>query len=429
MARIVLATVGSLGDLHPFIAIGKSLAARGDHVLLAVPEDGVAKVRAAGLDAAPILPSYATICDLLGMSQTQVAARILADTQFVIDNILLPTLQTSTAALDELAAGADVLVGSIFAFAAEIVAEKRRLPLATVVLQPMTLFSAWQPPSAPQFEMMRHNPRTGLGRGWNRLFFSLARTALRRRYAKRIDAIRAEHGLGPNSGAPMLDHGPATTAILCCWSTVLGGLPPDAPRSASLVGFPFYDSESGPEEPLAPALNAFLRGGDPPLIFTLGSFAVAAPGYFYEEAAAASRALGRRALMLTGQPESPRIDGDCMFMTYAPHSAVFPHAAAVIHHGGVGTTGQAIRAGRPQIVVPHFGDQFDNAARLQSAGMSQTVRREDFACERAARTIAQLLSDPGKTSAAKRAALIIAGEDGAAEAARQIARIAMAARP
>jgi rhamnosyltransferase subunit B len=423
MARIVLATIGSLGDLHPFIAIGRLLASQGEQVLLTVPEDGVAKVRAAGLDAAPILPSYATICERLGMSKEGVAARVLADPNFVIDEVLLPSLRTSTAALDELAADADVLVGSIFAFAAEIVAEKRRLPLATVMLQPMTLFSAWHPPTAPRFELMRHNPRTSLGRSWNRAFFSLARTMLRRRHAKRIDAVRAEHGLGSSEGAPMLDHGSATAVVLCCWSSALGPLPPDAPGNAALVGFPFFDSESGSEEVLAPELDAFLRGGDPPLIFTLGSFAVASAGRFYEEAAAASRTLGKRALMLTGQPGPPRLGGDCLFMNYAPHSAVFPQAAAVIHHGGIGTTGQALCAGRPQIVVPHFGDQFDNAARLQSAGIGLTVRRKQFERPLAARVISRVLSTPDMTNAAQRAARIIAGEDGAAGAAHRIASL------
>ena len=423
MARIVLATIGSLGDLHPFIAIGKSLAAQGEQVLLAVPEDAVAKVRAAGLDAAPILPSYAIICERLGMSQEEAAARVLADTNFVIDEILLPSLHASTAALDELAADADILVGSIFAFAADIVAEKRCLPLVTVVLQPMTLFSSWQPPTAPRFEMMRHKPRTRLGRGWNRTFFSLARTMLRRRHAKQIDAVRAEHGLGPSEGAPMLDHGPATAAVLCCWSSVLGALPPDAPSNAALVGFPFFDSESGAEEAMDPELDAFLCRGDPPLIFTLGSFAVASAGRFYAEAAAAARALGKRALLLTGQPAPPLLDGDCLFMNYAPHSAVFPHAAAVIHHGGIGTTGQALRAGCPQIVVPHFGDQFDNAARLQSAGIGLTVRRSQFESACVTNAISRALSVPNIRNAAQRAAQIIAGEDGSARAADSISSL------
>ncbi|MBB4839839.1 UDP:flavonoid glycosyltransferase YjiC (YdhE family) [Sphingomonas kyeonggiensis] len=134
MARIILVTIGSLGDLHPFIAIGQGLTARGEQVLMAVPEDGVEKVRAAGLEAVSILPSYASICDRLGMGEEHLAARILADSSFVIDKILMPSLRSSTAALDRLAAGADVIASSIFAFAGEIVAEKRGLPLASDVL-------------------------------------------------------------------------------------------------------------------------------------------------------------------------------------------------------------------------------------------------------------------------------------------------------
>lgn len=427
MARVVLATIGSLGDLHPFIAIGKALAAQGAQVLLAVPEDGLAKVRGAGLDAAAILQSYASICDRLGLTTEQAAARVIADTDFVIDEILIPALAESTRALDALAADADVLASSVFALAADIVAEKRGLPLAAVVLQPMTLFSAWHPPTAPRFELMRHHPRTALGLGWNQALFSLARSVLRRRYGKRIDGVRAEHGLPAMRGAPMLDPGPATRVMLGCWSSVMGALPPDVPGEAALVGFPFFDSESGAEEALAPELSAFLGAGDAPLVFTLGSIVVASAGGFYEEAAVASRALGKRALLLTGQPGPPRLDGDCLSMGYAPHSAVFPRAAAVIHHGGIGTTGQALRAGKPQIVVPHFGDQFDNAARLGAAGIGLTVKRERFERDLAASTLSRLLADSNTRRAAEQAARTIAGEDGAAAAARRI--VALSGKP
>ncbi|GGE95623.1 glycosyltransferase [Sphingomonas prati] len=420
MARIVLVTIGSLGDLHPFIAIGRALVAQGHGVVLAVPEDGVAKVRGAGLDAAGILPGYRAICARVGLSAEAVAARILDDPNYVIDEILMPTLQSSTAALDALAVGADVIAGSIFALSAGIVAEKRGLPLASVVLQPMTLFSAWRPPAAPRFAMMRHDPRSVIGRGWNRAFFALARIALRRRHGARIDAVRAEHGLGPAAGAPMLDHGAATKAVLCCWSSALGMLPPDAPACAALVGFPFFDSESGGTEELAPEIEAFLRDGDAPIVFTLGSFAVAAPGGFYERAAEISRALGRRALLLTGQAGAARREGNCLFVGYAAHSAVFPRASIVVHHGGAGTTGQALRAGRPQVIVPHFGDQHDNAARVVAAGLGRTIGRGQFDLARGKAVIAGVLADRKMATRAEWVARHQVGDDGAAEAARRI---------
>lgn len=128
--------------------------------------------------------------------------------------------------------------------------------------------------------------------------------------------------------------------------------------------------------------------------------------------------------MLTGQPGSPRRDGDCLFMNYAPHSAVFPHAAAIVHHGGIGTTGQALGAGRPQIVVPHFGVQFDNAARLEAAGVGLTIHRERFKADQAVNCVPRVLALPAIADAADQAAQIVAGEDGAAEAARHTASLA-----
>jgi UDP:flavonoid glycosyltransferase YjiC (YdhE family) len=207
MPRIILTTIGSLGDLHPFIAIGRALAARGAQVLLAIPEDGVAKVRAAGLKAVPILPSAARICARLGIGAEAFAARIIADPNFVLDEVLMPALSESTAALDRLVGRGDVLAGSLFAFAAEIVAEKRGVPLATMILQPMTLFSVWRPPAAPRFEWMRHHPQGAVGRAWNHIVYALGRRMLRRRYGKMVDAVRARHGLGPRPGALLLDRG------------------------------------------------------------------------------------------------------------------------------------------------------------------------------------------------------------------------------
>jgi len=232
--------------------------------------------------------------------------------------------------------------------------------------------------------------------------------------AGQINAVRAEHGLTRMKNVPLVDHGPITRAVVCCWPKAMGVLPPDAPRSASLVGFPLFDSESGAEEAVLPELLDFLSAGDAPIVFTLGSVAVASPGRFYEEAAAASRMLGKRSLMLTGGSEPP-------FLGYAPHSIVFPHAAAVVHHGGIGTTGQTLRAGNVQIVVPHYGDQFDNAARLRRAGVGLTIRRARFERRHAANVISRALSDPSMASAAHRIALEIREDDGAAAAAHVIA--------
>jgi UDP:flavonoid glycosyltransferase YjiC (YdhE family) len=418
--RVVLASIGSLGDLHPFIAIGLSLKAMGVSVVLAVPADGVAKARAAGLDAMPILPSYASICERLGMTQAEVAGRIIADTNFVIDEILMPSLAHSVASLDALAAGADVMAGSIFTFAAGIVAEKQCLPFVPVILQPMTLFSTFQPPAASPFEIMRHAPGTSIERSWNAALYGLVKFVLRRRYTTRINDVRREYGLAPSRNSPLFDHGATTETTLCCWSSALGPLPADAPHHAHQVGFPFFDSEHGGDAEIAPELATFLDDGPPPLVFSLGSVAVASAGNFYSEAMAASRALGKRAVLLTGEQGPPRCEDGCLIMSYAPHSALFPRAEAIVHHGGIGTVGQALRAGRPQIIVPHFGDQFDNAARLVRLGLGGSIRRGNFTASNVVQILGKAIADPLMQRTAEGAAEKIAKENGASAAAEQI---------
>lgn len=420
--RIVLTTIGSLGDLHPFIAIALALRAHGFDPLLAVPTDHVAKAVAAGIEAVPVLPSFDAIRERMGLTGDEAVARVMGDMDVLFREILLPSLAESARALDAAAAGAVALVGSLFMFAAPIVAAKRGIPLVSAVLQPMTLFSAWDPPRTPEFRMFRGSPRTAAGRGWNRMLYALIRAALRRRYATRIDAVRAEHGLAALRPAVMFDDGdPALT--LGCYSPLFAPLPPDAPGTTHLIGFPMFDSDSGAPETLDPELESFLAAGPPPLVFTLGSFAVHAPGGFYAEAAVAAKRLGLRAVLLAGPQAAPSASGAILVRDYVPHSALFPRAAAIVHHGGIGTTGQALRAGRPQLVVPHMSDQHDNARRIERLGVGRSIAAGAFTADRAQPALAHLLADPPTTDRARALGEALGREDGAETAAGLIARL------
>lgn len=417
MLRIVLATIGSLGDLHPFIAIGLKLQARGHRVALAVPEDHVAKVRAAGLDTRAVMPSFETIRQRTGLSDRDAITRIMTDQGYLMDQVLMPSVADSVAALDPLLEDADLLVGSLFVFAARIAADKHAVPLVNVVLQPMALFSKGDPPRSPDFRVLAGPSPGPVGRWWNGVIYRIFRAVLRHRYARRIDAVRAEHGLPPSPEAVMQDAGRRAALTLCCYSPLFAPLPADAPPGAKAVGFAMFDSESGAPQALDPALAAFLAAGPPPLVFTLGSFAVFAPGGFYTQAAQAASLLGRRAVLLMGEGHSAP-PGDHIFAcAYAPHSLLFPHAAAIVHHGGAGTTGQALRAGKPQIVVPHMGDQYDNGARIARLGIGQVIPAKRFTAQRAADALSVLLSDAGCHAAAQRLGALIAAEDGAESAA------------
>ena len=162
-----------------------------------------------------------------------------------------------------------------------------------------------------------------------------------------------------------------------------------------LTGFPVFDSDTGAQEQLDPELEAFMAAGEPPIAFTLGSFAVYAPGDFYRESMDAALKMGRRALLLTGPGAPPPPHPSVMSRAYVPHSLVFPRASVIVHHGGIGTTGAALRAGKPQLVVPHLGDQADNGARIVRLGVGQMLQGKRYSGDRAAQIIGGAFSTDG----------------------------------
>ena len=139
----------------------------------------------------------------------------------------------------------------------------------------------------------------------------------------------------------------------------------------------------------------------------------------------------KRALLLVGadaDAKSKRLASEDMFIAgYAPHSQVFPRASAIVHHGGIGTVGQAMRAGKAQLICPMFADQRDNAERLSRLGIGTRLDHRRFTAERAAAVIDRLLGDFGVASRAAAIAASVTEEDGAGFVADQIAAMLHAA--
>jgi rhamnosyltransferase subunit B len=418
--KIVLATIGSLGDVHPFIALGHALKARGFSPVLAVPKDNVEKVERAGLPAHAILPGFAEMQTTLGMSEEESTRRMMRDPDFLVRRLFTHYLADSAKALDEICDDASAIVSTMFALAGPIVAEARGLPLIPVMLQPMAMMSAFDPPQTPDFWMMAQPPVGKLRLGWNRMFLRLIKTELRRRYAGQVNRVRRAYGLPPARLAPIF-QGPPPDArcVIGFYSEVLAPRQPDYPDNTVITGFPQFDSNSGAPETLDAELENFLTTGEAPIVFTLGSFAVHAPGKFYTQSIDAARELGRRALLLTGPGNFPSAP-DVLARPYAPHSLVFPHAAIVVHHGGVGTTGAAMRAGKPQLVVPHMGDQADHGARIQRLGLGYMLPANRYRAGRAAAILRRILADPAIARRAERVSQPILAENGAGRAAEAI---------
>jgi UDP:flavonoid glycosyltransferase YjiC (YdhE family) len=241
-----------------------------------------------------------------------------------------------------------------------------------------------------------------------------------------IDELRRQVGL-PASAHPFFEGQFTAAGTIALYSRVLGGPQPDHPRRTSIVGFAFYDAEYAGVTQLDSTLAAFLAQGKPPLVFTLGTSAVHDPGDFIEASLAAVARLGRRAVFVLDAEQTERwrkyASSNVMFCSYAPYSVLFPCAALVVHHGGVGTTAQALRAGRPQLIVPYLVDQPDNAARVQRLGVARTLSLRRYTAGNATKELNFLLHDPAVASRASRVAVEVAAEDGATAAAHVIAAV------
>jgi UDP:flavonoid glycosyltransferase YjiC (YdhE family) len=317
--------------------------------------------------------------------------------------------------LSEAVQGADLLVGHPLTFAASMVAETKKLPWASSLLAPIGFVSAYDPPvpaPAPWMEWMRP-----LGPLWHRAWFRLVRRSFRS-WTRPCDDLRAELGLPPRP-YPLFEDQHAPGLVLALFSKVLGKPQRDWPAQTRVTGFPFFDQD--PTAFSANELMAFLDAGPPPLVFTLGTSAVMDAGNFYSESIQAAQSLGKRAVLLIGNrpgnlPPGPLPDG-ILACGYAPHSELFPRAAAIVHQGGVGTTAQSLRAGKPMVVVPFAHDQFDNAARVRRLGVGRVLSRRRYWAARVALELRRFLDDPKIARQAEAIGRQVRAENGARVAA------------
>jgi len=199
------------------------------------------------------------------------------------------------------------------------------------------------------------------------------------------------------------------------FSRVLAQPKPDWPPNVRITGQIFYDGPSASSN-LQPGLARFLRSGPAPVVFTLGTSAVEAAGSFYQESRSAAGRLGGRAVLLVGKnpknhPPRPLPEGVAAF-DYAPFSALLPQAAAVVHQGGIGTMGQALRSGRPMLVVPFAHDQPDNALRAEGLGVARLVYPRRYSARRVAEHLRVLLENPRYRIRASEVAMQVRSEDG-----------------
>ena len=419
----MLSTWGSLGDLHPYLALAVELQRRGHRAAVATLPAWREHVLGAGVGFHPAGPDIpADEATAREMVRRLLDAR--EGPQFLFEQVLGPRMRESYDAL--LAAvgadgGADLLISHQVPVTGPIVAEVTGIPWISAVLLPMAFLSAFDPPTPPQAPALRSIAalHPAIARMLNRLGRRMTRS-----WAEPVYRFREELGLS-RGASPIFEGQHSPRLVLGLFSRAFGAPQPDYPPQTVVTGFTFYDAAA--QRPVPPELLRFLDEGEPPILFTLGSSAVWIAGDFYGASVEAARALGRRALLLAGENAEPLrrlgLPPTIVAVDYAPHGLVMPRASAIVHQGGVGTTAQAMRAGRPMLIVPFGQDQPDNARRCGRLGIARTLSRKSYTASRVARELSRLLGEPSYARKAASVAALVRSEHGTVTACDAIERV------
>ena len=407
--RIVLSNIGTLGDINPLIAIALELKRRGHDPVMALPNVFREKIAPLGIEFHSMRPDI----DPTNTKLVEMIYDVKRGTETGLREFLYPVLrQTYDDLLDAATrpARADLLLLGELNYAGPIVAEVTGIPWASYVLAPFSFFSAYDPPVLPPYPGLARMDRVpGMGRVMRRL----ARFVTRK-WPEPVYGLRRELGL-PKGRNPLFDAKHSPGLVLALFSRALGTEQKDWPANTLITGFCFYDADAG-NAALPANLEAFLAAGEPPVVFTLGSAAVLAAGDFYEQSAHAAKRLGVRAVLLIGtearnRPQQDLPNSICI-AEYASYSGLFPRASLVVHQGGVGTTAQCLRAGRPMLIMPYSHDQPDNARRMKRMGAACVIQRAQYKPWSVARSIRAMLANPNYAEQARKAAGEVARENG-----------------
>jgi len=411
MSRFVFSTLGSLGDVHPYIAVARFLIAMGHDAVIATSEDHREVIEGAGVEFAPVYPAMAVQDEYQALLKRLFEVR--GGPELLIRHMVMANLRSAYDRLLRVAVGADVLVSHPLAMALCLVGEKLKIPRVATVLSPMLFLSAYDPPVIPDAPWL-HRMR-GLGPAFHRFIFAAAKMSVRSWDAPLRD-LRRDLGLPPGRFFEMFDGQFCAACTLAMFDPPLARPQPDWPERTFVCGSALYDGK--PADPAdADDFERFAAGGEAPVVFALGSSAVWIAGDFWDKAVAAAQQLGRRAVLLTGPHVPQSLPDTVRAYSYLPYSIVFPRAAVVVHQAGIGTLSQALRAGCPQLIVPVAFDQPDNAMRARSLGLARSIPFRKVTADRLAAELSALLASSEYADAARSVAGQLAPVDGAARAA------------
>jgi rhamnosyltransferase subunit B len=381
--HVILTPVGSAGDVNPFVVIGRELRRRGHRVTLIASDVFADVVSNAGLSfvSSASRDEYERATSNPDLWSPRRGLSVVLD-------LLMAQMRRGYELIESVyEPNETILVGHPLSFFTRVFEETHRAAAATVHLAPSIFRSDFQQPVLPTGTDLSWWPR------WAKrlLWWGVDRLAVDPMILPQLNAWRAELGLAPVSRVfNSWVHSPQRVVGL--FPDWFGEPQPDWPSQLRLAGFVLSDEGCAPL-PEDTRVEQFVAGDDPPIVFTPGSANRHAEAFFRTAIDATAR-LRRRALLVTGYREHlPSVLPDHVeHASYAPFSTLFARAAAVVHHGGIGTCAQGLAAGVPQLVMPMGFDQPDNGARLVRLGVGTMIPRSQFSPPRVADALNGLLS-------------------------------------
>jgi sterol 3beta-glucosyltransferase len=416
--RIAIIAMGSLGDVQPYIALGKGLKEAGYRVQLVTHENFAELVNSHGLEFCPVRGDIQSIAETKEMRELLEKGNFLAITSYTAK-------QAQRAAIDwandgiVACEGMDLLivgVGGLYLGLA--LAEKLGLPLLQAYVFPFTPTKAFASVLFPQ-------SLSQLGGWFNRLSHHLTRQIMWQGF-RTSDRLMRQQVLGLKAAS---FWGPYNSEILQQYPIIYGFSPSVIPKPSDwhnthVTGYWFLDS--APDWKPPSALMEFLESGSPPIYIGFGSMSNKNPEETTELVLEALEQTQQRAILLSGWGglRTQNLPNTVFPIDSIPHSWLFPRVAAVVHHGGAGTTSAGLRAGIPTIIIPYFGDQgFWGEGVAQLGVGTKPIPRKQLTAQKLAEAIQQVLTDAGMRQRAANLGARIQAEEGIAGAVAVIEEI------
>lgn len=398
--KILMPTLGSAGDVHPVVGVGRALQARGHEVYVVTSQPFAKRATDAGLG----FISMATEEEFHRLANHPDLWDEQKSFPYVAENGIKPMMHRLLDLLQspEIVKDLDrtVVVYSGLCFGARIAEEFLHVVGVSMYVQPVLIRSMIAPPQMSRIQLPTWFPRS-----WVRWIFQNAVdkkiidptlyfvNEKRKELSTSPQAVKDINGL-------MGDWMHSPNGVIGTFPDWFAPIQEDWPKPTRLTGFPLWDPPRADGIPTS--LQAFLDThagphtpqAQRPIVFTAGS-AMLHGHDFFATAARTAEILQKPSIFLTTHQEHlpSSLPQNSIHVDFMPLAELLPHCAALVHHGGIGTMSQAMQAGIPQVIVPMSHDQFDNAARVKKLGVGTGILREKCTSTRLAKTLAAFLDE------------------------------------